>query len=693
MQFLSRGYSSFLTHDDLFFLSVFLFSLSIFCPSITNDLPGGTRTRKRTTRWWTHTHILILILSLFTITAASLALALACESLQHGREKSKCRVAGNLDYEATTLCNMTDSRCTQQMLTEMASRNLENCSMHDLTSRDKGSVVTDNEIRFSCHRLQLPEIYNGLLLWQGGMTTTLVANENSDVNSVSLATVTNDYVDISQPSFKHSNSKINETFVVDVPKFSTDDHIITVEFARGQQLVKNNSGDGRSRDNFVLYSMIWQQLTLISGVVLVEGITFFKRLMDSILPGLVVLVLAEAVNYCIGIGIETWLGGDFSSLISQAQLTSHELIENIDQSVSAEIICNMFTTSSKVASDVASTSKKGDVCSRLIQGAVKKFDFLFGLALLFWIGASSIVMMMMIMMIIKHDGKEILPHQQILFDSIVPVDEKKQVYCSGGDGKNKKHGRKKFIFYRGNNGSRIFTMLFFLMFSSSFLLTLISGEFVQKTSSLCAELTNGWPVIDAEDCTSSAVAFGWADTVPTIHSSVSSSSPPGCYFKPGNADSFGIDRQLQFMPAASTGPCSTDRICACWLGAACTQNSGALVNPSTCRCGTKICSNSTGLFCYTDANQCSASVIPVCEVVSGTTENANNCTCGSSECDTTTGLFCLASSNQCKKNALCTNTHGSSVNTNDCTCGSSPCTTSTGLFCLESADTCSLLAK
>ena len=188
--------------------------------------------------------------------------------------------------------------------------NSENCSMHDFeirstsTCRDKGSIVTanDDDIIFSRHRLQLLDIYDRLLLWQG-MTMTFV-----DENSIGLVAVTNDHVDISQSSFEHS--KINEmemTVAVGIPKFSDDDHIITVEFVRGQQLVKNSSGDDMSR-HLVLNSAIW---------FLVKGIAFFKRLMDSILPGLVVLVLS-VVNFCIC--IETWLGGDSDKHLSRKKV-------------------------------------------------------------------------------------------------------------------------------------------------------------------------------------------------------------------------------------------------------------------------------------------------------------------------------------------------------------------------------------
>ena len=149
---------------------------------------------------------MILISSLSTVTASlDLAFALACESSQHGREQIRSRVAGKLDYKVAILCNRIDSRCTQPMLTETASCNLENCSTHDLfeshSTGDEGSVVSSDEIIFSRHRLQLLDSYNnGLLLWQGMMMALI--DDNNVVDSVVV--VTNDHVDISQPSFEHS---------------------------------------------------------------------------------------------------------------------------------------------------------------------------------------------------------------------------------------------------------------------------------------------------------------------------------------------------------------------------------------------------------------------------------------------------------------------------------------------------------
>ena len=274
----------------------------------------------------------------------------------------------------------------------------------------------------------------------------------------------------------------------------------------------------------------------------------------------------------------------------------------------------------------------------------------------------------------------------LLFSLTLSCENKKRTNGSG----KKRHGirggsgrcsRKTSTLHR--RSERIFsTTIIFVL--SSLLFTFATGEFVEKSSGTCAELADGWPVLNAVDCTSSAVALGWTDTTPNVGTAADPDYPKGCYFKHSSS--------TLFLRPFFTGDCTSARSCSCWIGA-CTQTSGALTNPSACMCGTTICSNSTGLFCYKNGNQCSANIIPVCDVVNGMSKNANSCTCGSSECDSTTGLFCLASSNQCRQTALCTNTQGSSVNANNCTCGSSPCTTSTGLFCLESANACSSLAR
>lgn len=115
------------------------------------------------------------------------------------------------------------------------------------------------------------------------------------------------------------------------------------------------------------------------------------------------------------------------------------------------------------SNNAASTAKKRDV-RRFIQGVVEKFGF--RMALLFCIGASSIVMMMII---ITYDGKEIPPHQNILLDSIVPVDEKEKIYCSVDNGKKKKKKNQIQSFKKikcTNNkptGIKLFLTLIFLL--------------------------------------------------------------------------------------------------------------------------------------------------------------------------------------------------------------------------------------
>ena len=105
------------------------------------------------------------------------------------------------------------------MLTKSVSHKLENCSTHDFenlnrSTRDKGSVVgsfvtDDNEIICSRHHIQLLDSYNELLLRQG--VTTALVEENSGVDSIGLVAMTNDHVDISQPSFELERSAMNET--------------------------------------------------------------------------------------------------------------------------------------------------------------------------------------------------------------------------------------------------------------------------------------------------------------------------------------------------------------------------------------------------------------------------------------------------------------------------------------------------
>ena len=301
--------------SNFFCLSRVRFILLLALSSPTNPLPGGTRTRKR--KRWTN----ILILLRVSIVAASLASAsasaAACESSQHGtRAKSRSRVAGMLDYEATIQCSMTNSRSNQRMLVEtVRRRNLENCSTHDLdfeirSTGNKASVVVsaDDEIKIIFSRQQLELLLgsdNRLLAWQGMISTWV--DESSDMGSAGLVVVTNDHVDAAQPSFERS--KINETgpTVGGGPKFSVDQ----TAFASGQDdLVKNSAGVDVGR-HFGFYST-----RLSSALVSVAGIRLLVRLLDSILLGLVALValVLSVVNFC----IEIWLGGNFSWLMVRA---------------------------------------------------------------------------------------------------------------------------------------------------------------------------------------------------------------------------------------------------------------------------------------------------------------------------------------------------------------------------------------
>jgi hypothetical protein len=87
-------------------------------------------------------------------------------------------------------------------------------------------------------------------------------------------------------------------------------------------------------------------------------------------------------------------------------------------------------------------------------------------------------------------------------------------------------------------------------------------------------------------------------------------------------------------------------------------------------------------------NQCSKSIIPVCEFSDGMTLNqfVMTCQCGTTTCTLSTGLFCQARGSKCGREKIpgCAITDGSSANFEACACGTVFCTKSTGLFCFAS---------
>jgi hypothetical protein len=126
----------------------------------------------------------------------------------------------------------------------------------------------------------------------------------------------------------------------------------------------------------------------------------------------------------------------------------------------------------------------------------------------------------------------------------------------------------------------------------------------------------------------------------------------------------------------------------CTKFAQCTIKNGSAPNSGNCTCGIKDCSTSTGLFCYALGNQCSKSIIPVCEFSDGKTFNqfVMTCQCGNTTCTLSTGLFCQARGSKCGREMIpdCAITDGSSANFEACACGTVFCTKSTGLFCFAS---------
>ena len=121
------------------------------------------------------------------------------------------------------------------------------------------------------------------------------------------------------------------------------------------------------------------------------------------------------------------------------------------------------------------------------------------------------------------------------------------------------------------------------------------------------------------------------------------------------------------------------------LARACLETNGSQTNAGACRCGTALCSSSTGLFCTSLTNTCRHAA---CSVADGSSVNAGNCACGTSDCTSSNGLFCTSSINTCHLVGECLETDGDQANADACRCGTATCSSETGLFCTSSENTC-----
>ena len=137
-----------------------------------------------------------------------------------------------------------------------------------------------------------------------------------------------------------------------------------------------------------------------------------------------------------------------------------------------------------------------------------------------------------------------------------------------------------------------------------------------------------------------------------------------------------------------------DAPCLCrFHGADCANTDGTTKNGADCVCGTTACTSETshtdgtGLYCYSDFNRCSKSVIPVCGNKDGTAANSADCACGTADCDAATGRFCFAAENRCGA-PTCGNKDGTAANSADCACGTADCDAATGLFCDAANNKC-----
>jgi surface protein len=94
----------------------------------------------------------------------------------------------------------------------------------------------------------------------------------------------------------------------------------------------------------------------------------------------------------------------------------------------------------------------------------------------------------------------------------------------------------------------------------------------------------------------------------------------------------------------------------CELGtpSACQIENGQSINAEPCLCGLKTCTVNTGLFCYSNQNYCSSSLIATCQHVNGISQSSDDCLCGTVMCTSTTGYFCKSVNNLCSHKPITT---------------------------------------
>ena len=191
--------------------------------------------------------------------------------------------------------------------------------------------------------------------------------------------------------------------------------------------------------------------------------------------------------------------------------------------------------------------------------------------------------------------------------------------------------------------------------------------------------------------------------------------------------------QLKINQAAtSIALCSVQQKCLCYVGSACPNTGGVVINTASCTCGRSVCTTFRGLYCFLTSHLCSksssfiaitsghcqsysaksirttsdcnfaAGALSVVDITStvvnaATVKSTHNLPSGcfldasASGAGLTVNKYMSLNSNHlcsrtktclCAVVAACVHTNGATINSVPCACGTAAsCTTTTGLFC------------
>ena len=168
--------------------------------------------------------------------------------------------------------------------------------------------------------------------------------------------------------------------------------------------------------------------------------------------------------------------------------------------------------------------------------------------------------------------------------------------------------------------------------------------------------------------------------------------PRGCSFDTSNANLW----FNEYGENNNYGDCGVySRQCVCSSFALpCSFTNGWSAHSITdeCKCGTNICSDNTGLYCYGAQSRCSNEPTPIC---TDPTRTNQRCTCGTTVCEGNEQCYeeggLCSETDQFTKNGItapiCSSQTGDQRNNEQCFCGTSTC--NPNMYCNQDLDLCS----